>query len=287
MPADSGGCETVLEFLIQRFSRIDPAIWQQRVAEGKVHWEDGTVITEQTPYVPHKKVCYYREVENESVVPFQEEIIYQDENILVACKPHFLPVSPVGKYVRQTLVSRLIERTGIETLAPLHRIDRETAGLVMLAVNPETRNHYHRLFREDGLIRKTYRAVAHIGDENRPEAGQNWKVENRMVQGDPWIRMTVVPGEINARSEMRCLEVYDKSALFELSPLTGKTHQLRVHMSGLGYPLVNDLFYPELQPEGSDDYDRPLQLLAHRLEFTDPVTGELRSFTSTRDLLKI
>lgn len=281
MPLQNGGCRTVLEFLIQRFPRIDADIWRQRIADDKVHWDDGTLVRKDSGYLPQGRIFYYREVEEEPEIPFVEEIIYQDAEIIVAFKPHFLPVNPMGKYVRQSLVHRLMERTGIRTLAPLHRIDRETAGLVMLSVNPESRDSYHQLFRERGRIRKTYRALAHITEDQCPEPGQQWRVENRMVEGEPWFRMQTESGEINARSEIRCLAVHGTKkdvGLFELSPLTGKTHQLRLHMSGLGFPLVNDRLYPVLQPQSADDFQAPLQLFACRLAFVDPVADVERIF---------
>jgi len=284
MPPDRKDCATVLDFLIARFARIDADIWRQRIADGKVHWLDKTPVTAGDRYAPNQQVFYYREVEQEAVIPFQEEIIYQDDEILVACKPHFLPVTPTGKYVEQCLLNRLRQRTGIQTLAPMHRIDRETAGIVLFSVNPENRDLYHALFRETKNIHKTYRAVGWIKQADAPEVGQHWSIKNRLEQGEPWFRMTSVEGDINARSEITCLAVDKDKVLFELQPITGKTHQLRVHMNDLGYPLVNDQFYPSVQPENSDDFDKPLQLLAWRMEFIDPVTSQPRMFESRRAL---
>lgn len=284
MPPQRTDCATVLDFLIAQFPRVNAAIWRQRIADGKVHWQDNTVITAEDLYAPHRRVFYYREVEQEPDIPFQEDILFQNEEILVACKPHFLPVTPAGIYVQQCLLNRLRQRTGIQTLAPMHRIDRETAGIVLFSVNPKTRHLYHGLFSEPGRIRKTYRALAWARNFPKPDINQRWLVENRMVEGEPWFRMTACDGPVNARSEIQCLNIHADKALFELSPLTGKTHQLRVHMSNLGYPLLNDRLYPNLQPKSADDFSVPLQLVAWRLEFVDPVTGEQRSFESLRNL---
>lgn len=284
MPPDRKDCATVLDFLIARFARIDAEIWRQRIAAGKVHWLDKTPVALDDQYAPNQPVFYYREVEREAVIPFQETIIYQDDEILVACKPHFLPVTPTGKYVEQCLLNRLRQRTGIQTLAPMHRIDRETAGIVLFSVNPENRPLYHALFRETKNIQKTYRAVGRVKPADKLTQGQHWLVHNRLEQGEPWFRMKATGGEINARSEITCLAVDGDKALFELKPITGKTHQLRVHMNDLGYPLLNDQFYPDVQPESSDDFNKPLQLLAWRMEFIDPVTSQLQFFESSRML---
>ena len=286
MPPGETRFERVLDFLIHKFSRVGADVWQQRMEEGKVHWDDKTPISVEALYTPYQRVLYYREVPDEPVVPFTEDILFQNQDILVACKPHFLQVTPTGRVVGECLLNRLRRRTGIEDLAPVHRIDRETAGIVMFSLNPETRGLYHQLFVE-GNIQKTYHGVANIPG-NQTEALQQWSVANRMVQAEPWFRMKVVKGDINARSEIRLLDTQSGTqsgkGFFELSPLSGKTHQLRVHMSELGFPLLNDRYYPTLQPRSPDNYDKPLQLLAKKLVFVDPVCGKRREFESTRIL---
>ena len=254
-------------------------VWQQRLEEGKVHWDDKTPIAVDAQYAPHQRIFYYREVPDEAVVPFTEDILFQDQNILIACKPHFLQVTPTGSVVDECLLNRLRRRTGIAELVPVHRIDRETAGLVMFSLNPETRGLYHHLFVESDLV-KTYQAVAPAEDMTKTE----WSIANRMVKAEPWFRMKVTEGAINARSRIKLLENSKGLGRFELNPVTGKTHQLRVHMSGLGYPLLNDRYYPELQSKTPDNYEQPLQLLAKRMSFTDPVSGKKQNFSSTRVL---
>jgi tRNA pseudouridine32 synthase/23S rRNA pseudouridine746 synthase len=177
-------------------------------------------------------------------------------------------------------LNRLRARTGIAGLAPLHRLDRETAGIVIFSVNPETRGAYHELFMK-GNVEKIYHALAEV---HHPPRENRWTVENRIVRGEPRFRMQVVPGIANARSHIELLEVNRNCGLFRLQPVTGKTHQLRLHLSGLGFGILNDRVYPELQPEREDDFDRPLQLLAGEIRFHDPVTGTDREFRSERKL---
>lgn len=272
----------VLDFLIHKFSRVGADVWLQRMEDGKVHWDDKTPVAVDAEYAPYQRIFYYREVSDEPVVPFTEDILFQNRDILVACKPHFLQVTPTGSAVDECLLNRLRRRTGIADLAPVHRIDRETAGIVLFSLNPETRSLYHQLF-VHGDIQKTYQAVARVPKSLSIQERQ-WLVANRMIQAEPWFRMKVVAGEINARSDIRLLEVKGNKGVFELRPLSGKTHQLRVHMSELGFPLMNDRYYPELQPKSPDNYDKPLQLLAKSLEFDDPVSGQLRRFESGRTL---
>ncbi|QWV92213.1 pseudouridine synthase [Geomonas oryzisoli] len=272
---------TVFAFLVERFPKIPREVWESRIAQGKVLGEDGAPVGMDTPYAPQKRVFYFRELVAEREIPFPEEILFQNDELLVACKPHFLPVTPGGAYLNQSLLHRLRERTGIHHLVPLHRIDRETAGLVLFSVNPKTRGRYGGLFR-DGCIEKEYRAVS-VG--RVPDGRGSWLVESRLVPGDPWFVMGTEPGIPNARSQIQLLEERDGRALFALSPLTGKTHQLRVHLSSLGMPILNDRLYPRLQPRQPDDFDRPLQLLAQRLRFKDPISGKWQEFQSDRNLL--
>jgi len=274
---------TLLDFLSRTFPHVPPREWEDRLRSGKVCFDDGSPVTLQTPYPSGRRILYFREVDQEPVIPFTERILYQDDHILVACKPHFLPVVPGGRFVNECLEQRLRERTGIAKLVPLHRIDRETAGLVLCSVNPETRGLYHNLFRS-GAMEKTYEAISVLA---APPAQSRWVVKNRLVRGEPRFRMVIADGPANACSEMDLLAVQGSRARFRLRPITGKTHQLRVHLSYLGYPIVNDRYYPELQAERNDDYARPLQLIARRLRFRDPVSGSAMDFHSERELLPL
>ena len=285
LPQTNPGVATVLEYLIIKFPYIDAQAWHQRMADGKVHWHDGTLITALSPFKPQQRVYYYREVESEPAIPFQETILFQDQHILVAYKPHFLPVTPGGRYVNECLQNRLRKSTGIEALQTVHRLDRVTAGLVMFSVNPETRHHYHDLFKTR-QIQKTYQAITNI-NEGENLVGKEWQVKNRITQSDPKFLMQISEGEANSHSIIRCLaqtaeqstEQANQKALFELSPVTGKTHQLRLHMQTLGWPILNDKYYPQLQSQSADNYSAPLQLLAKELKFIDPVTQQPRCFT--------
>ncbi len=272
---------SILDFLVSRFPGIKKKSWGQRIAMGKVLDWDGNPITPDTKYIPFKRIYYFREVEEERVIPFQEEILFRNDYILVACKPHFLPVTPGGAYVNECLLNRLQQRTGVDYLAPIHRIDRETAGIVMFSVNRKTNGLYHALFRNRN-VEKTYHALSRCSYK---QIKTEWIVENRIVSGEPWFRMKTVPGVVNASSRIELVGNKDNLARFVLSPLTGQTHQLRIHMSSLGFGILNDRYYPDLQPESVDNFDNPLQLIAKKLKFVDPVTGKNMEFKSERNLL--
>ncbi|MDD4871823.1 MAG: pseudouridine synthase [Kiritimatiellae bacterium] len=271
---------SILDFLDRRFSHVGREVWRARLEEGCITDDSGCLVTLDTPYLVNLRLCYRREVGIEPDIPFKEKIVFQNEQLLVACKPHFLPVIPSGPYVNECLLYRLRERTGIEDLVPVNRLDRETAGVVMFSVNKKTRSLYSDLFRF-GRIRKVYEAVGILP----PEQGNNeWLVESRIVRGDPWFLSRNEAGEPNARTIIKLRETRNGLGYFLLEPLTGKQHQLRLHMTMIGSQIINDFYYPFLCSEPKQGFDKPLQLLAKELSFKDPVSGDELDFLSTRHL---
>ncbi|MEO6278931.1 pseudouridine synthase [Roseateles sp.] len=268
-----GPWATVLAFLAERLPRV--ADWPERLARGDVVDEAGHAV--DTGYRPNRRVFYWRYLEAETVVPFEERIVFQDEHLLVADKPHFLPVTPSGLYARQTLMARLRHSTGLADLIPVHRLDRETAGLVVFCVRPGERDAYHQLFR-DRAVAKVYEAIARFSDGPWPRV-----VRHRLEEpdGEKFLQMQVVDGEPNAETRIDLVEALPgELARYELRPRTGARHQLRAQMNALGLPIVGDRVYPVLQPhENPPRFDAPLQLVAREIGFTDPITGELRRFS--------
>ncbi|MDD2580697.1 MAG: pseudouridine synthase [Desulfuromonadaceae bacterium] len=272
---------SILSFLSMRFPGISRKTWEERILEGKVIGENTGPITPDTAYTPLSRIFYFREVNSEPVIPFTEKILYLDDEILVACKPHFLPVTPGGRYVDECLLNRLRRSTGIEDLVPLHRIDRETAGIVLFSVNKKSRGLYGTLFM-NGKVEKIYQAIAACLPTQQTAS---WDVANRIERGTPWFRMKTAAGTVNARSTINLVEVKGCRARFILQPQTGKTHQLRIHMGGVGFGILNDRYYPELQEESEDNFGTPLQLVAQAVRFKDPISGTERKFVSERTLL--
>ncbi len=276
----AGDWATVLDCLCARFAQISREIWLQRMARGLVLDAKGRPLGPEAPYREALRIQYFREIANEREIPFEARVLHQDEHILIADKPHFLPVIPAGDYAEQTLLTRLVRETGNPQLAPLHRIDRHTAGLVLFSSNPQTRGAYQALFRER-RIDKAYQAIA-------PALAQYefpLRRHTRLEKGEPFFRMCEVPGEANSETLLEVLEHHGELWRYRLWPITGKQHQLRVHMAALGAAICNDSFYPLLRDEkGVDDFSRPLKLLAQELSFRDPLTGALRQFRSELEL---
>lgn len=273
---------SVLDFLEHRLPTVGRTVWCQRLANGDVLDENALALAPDAPYRGGSRLYYYRALETEVEVPFQATVLYQDAHLVVADKPHFLPVTPGGRYVQQSLLVRLKHSLGLEQLSPIHRIDRETAGLVLFAVQAQDRAVYQALFRERN-VHKVYEAMAPFD----PGVALPQVRRSRIAEENgAFFRMTEVSGEPNSETRIELLEQHGAWARYRLEPVSGKRHQLRVHMNALGLPIVNDQFYPQVRhgPDEAQDFLHPLQLLAKSLAFPDPITGDVRHFESARDL---
>jgi tRNA pseudouridine32 synthase / 23S rRNA pseudouridine746 synthase len=259
--------------------------WENRLKNGLICDSEGHSLPLDSPYIPNQRIYYWRDAGLEPIIPFEEQIIYQDDHILVADKPHFLPVTPTGRYVQETLLVRLKQRTGLADLTPMHRIDRDTAGLVMFCIQAQDRDAYAAMFRERRL-HKTYECIAPFSsDISFPLVRKTRLVESP----DSFMQMVEAPGEPNSETRIELIEQNGNTsgqlARYSLQPITGKRHQLRVHMHGLGLPIIGDGIYPTLTPETQQpDYSQPLQLLAKELAFEDPVTARKHRFVSQLSL---
>jgi tRNA pseudouridine32 synthase/23S rRNA pseudouridine746 synthase len=271
----AGNWPTMTDFLVERFPAIGREVWLQRMDHGLMADEFGAPVTAGRAYQGHIRIYYYRAVAAEPRVPFDEQLIYQDSHLVVADKPHFLPVTPSGHYLQETLLVRLKSKLGINDLIPIHRIDRETAGLVLFAIQPAERDAYQSLFRRHE-VSKHYQAIAAWA----PGLKLPLVRKSRITQDEPFFRQREAEGAANSETHVDLLETSGKLARYALSPVTGKKHQLRVHMNAIGLPILNDRMYPPVEQTPDDDYHSPLQLLAKAIEFMDPVTGQRRHFKS-------
>jgi tRNA pseudouridine32 synthase/23S rRNA pseudouridine746 synthase len=276
-----GDWPRVVDFLVERFPTVAPEVWLQRLQDGLVLDEQAQPVPPDAAYRPHCRLYYYRHLEQEPRIPFEATVLFQDAHLVAVDKPHFLPTVPGGRYVQETVLVRLKQALGLDSLAPLHRLDRETAGVTLFCIQPAERDAYHALFRQQ-QIHKTYEAIA------------PWRAElprvrrSRIVPSEPFFRHQEAEGVANAETHIAVLERLGSSgdwARYQLSPVTGRTHQLRIHMAALGVPIRNDHWYPTLEPVADGDFQAPLQLLARSIAFTDPITGQARQFSSTRKLI--
>ena len=277
-----GPWETMLDFLVERFPGVPAHQWLQRLHRGDVVDDQGQTITPDDAFEAGRRLYYYRAIAVEPPIPFEAVVLWQDDHLLVVDKPHFLPVVPSGKYLQETVLIRLKKALGLEALSPIHRIDRDTAGLVLFSKQVASRAAYQELFRTR-QVDKTYECIAPWN------ADLPWPLrrESRIVASAHFMQQTEVEGVPNALTHIAPVEVLGALARYALKPVTGQRHQLRVHMAALGLPIVGDGIYPHLTPEGSADYTKPLQLLAQSIAFTDPITGSPRAFESAQKLREL
>ncbi|OOR91208.1 pseudouridylate synthase [Moraxella caviae] len=286
--------QTVYAYFCEKFAHISPNAWRQRFADGQIFSQDGKALGVADVCQAGMTVFYYRFVENEVVVPFDYEVLFENENIIIVDKPHFLTVSPAGNYVQQTLLTRLKRDFNNEALSPVHRLDKETAGLVIFTKNLAVRDVYQAMFRENSSqdlsekntiknskLQKIYHAIAPFDGGKFP-----CDVSLHLVRGEPFYTMQVAHDlPPNTHTNIDVLAVKGGWAKYVLRPTTGKLHQLRVHLNHLGAPIKNDPFYPVVAHKAADDFSQPLQLLAKFLAFTDPMTNERIEVSSKRELV--
>jgi tRNA pseudouridine32 synthase / 23S rRNA pseudouridine746 synthase len=285
-PAGELAGQSLLQFLCARFPSVNEQEWRARWARGDLLDAAGHALPLDAPCPAASRVYYFRSQPSERRIPFDARVLFEDELIVIADKPHFLPVVPSGRYVRETLLVRLKHALKLPELSPAHRIDRDTAGLVLLTKAAKHRGAYQALFRTH-QIHKTYEAVAPF----HPALTFPLERASRLVRNEAFMQATEAPGAPNARTCIDLLEVHGNKARYLLVPTTGQRHQLRVHMNALGMPIDGDCIYPHWQPEVEDTdaawalrYQTPLKLLAKALRFQDPVSGVARCFVSERHI---
>jgi len=286
----AGPWRTWLEFLCARLPAV-AAEWPQRLAAGAVLDPSGRPVAADAPCVWGTVLWYWRSLPPEPRVPFEVEVLHQDADLLVVDKPHFMNVTPGGRHLQETVLVRLKQQTGIDTLVPVHRLDYETAGLLMFTVRPAVRGAYHALLRER-RVHKVYEAVAPFDAQLALPQTVRHCIHER--PGEGFMQMAVHEGEPNAETTIECIAAWPRSgagaalAHYRLIPHTGRKHQLRAQMNALGLPICGDRIYPRLwpmPPAGAEpDYANPLQLLARELAFDDPISGQPRRFLSRRTL---
>lgn len=275
---DAGSWATLRDHLVERLHRIEPSRIDEMLREDRIVGPDGPLGAD-TPFVPGSFVWFHRDLPVEVAVPFDIGVVHRDDHLLVVDKPHFLATIPRGRHIAQTALVRLRRELDLPQLSPAHRLDRDTAGLLMFVINPESRGAYQTLFQKR-LVGKEYEAIAPLD----PALALPRTVRSRIIKERGVIAAQEVPGPDNAETLVELIERRGGLGRYRLRPATGRTHQLRLHMSGLGVPILGDAFYPVLTKTTLGDFSRPLQLLAKTLEFTDPISGLSRRFESRREL---
>ncbi|MFF2621865.1 pseudouridine synthase [Oerskovia jenensis] len=295
LPANGDGSEgsprwgTVLDHLVHRFPDDERRL-REKVAAGEVVDHLGRPVTAETAFAQHARVFLYRDPPVETRVPFEIEILYRDDDLVVVDKPHFLASIPRGAFIAESALVRLRRDLDLPELSPAHRLDRVTAGVLVLTVRPEVRGPYQTLFAER-RVTKVYEAVAGVD----PALDLPRVVRSRIHKERGVMRAFEVPGEPNSESLVELVGTREVApgpgqgasrtlGLYRLTPHTGKTHQLRLHMNSLGLPILHDNFYPTFYDVRPDDFGRPLQLVSRSIEFVDPLSGEARRFETTRPL---
>ena len=295
---DEGPWDTAMDYMMHRWGHIDPQGIEDRFDAGEIVGEGGIPLHRGTKLEDHTFIWYYRTLPPETRLPVELNILHQDEHILVVDKPHFLPTTPGGTYIQESALVRLRNQLDLPDLIPMHRLDRMTAGILLLSTNPGTRGKYQVLF-EKRQVQKEYECVSAA----EPAAGHPAVefpvvVRNRMTKSRSYLLAEVIDGEPNAETRIDLLRTFDggthpgsaaagRLGLYRLEPHSGKTHQLRVHMASLGLGILHDAFYPELLDKAPDDYTKPLQLLARGIRFVVSISKKPVEYRSQLQLSEV
>lgn len=311
LPAEYGEkTPTIADFLIAKFCPDTPETMLSRYRRKEVLDDHGNPLSPLAPYEPGKGIWYYRELKEEPELSNDLPVLYEDEHLLAIDKPHFLPTTPRGAYVAQTALTKLRVRENNPQLIPIHRLDRPTAGVLLFAKTLEARAPFQTMF-QGRAVHKTYLAIApaipHLPVAASLEISGRIEKYHRELQ----VRFldtaqTHAAGkEINSHTTVECIKSWantqhppadttknqlifpaqgEKICLYQLTPHTGKTHQLRAHLNHLGAPIYGDVQYPTVLPPAPDRAEQPLQLLAQALNFTHPITHQHLTITSKRAL---
>lgn len=280
---------SVFDYLCVTFCHISRQCWQERFADGQIFapmQDKFVVLNTQSSYQTFQDgyIYYYRSLKKETPVPFAHHVIFENERLMVVDKPHFLTMTPAGNYVKETLLSRLKDETNNSELSPIHRLDKDTAGLVLFCKDKKYRSTYQSLFditHHNHSIKKIYHAIAPFKKELILPMTLNLHIE----RGDPFYTMKVSDGVPNSQTVIDIVDKKDNFAKYQLIPITGKLHQLRVHLNHLGIAIKNDPFYPSLCHRQPSDFDSPLQLLSKYIYLVDPVDNADYFFKSKRELI--
>ena len=290
LPPDAPRSTPALDALQQRFPALaDPAAapLAQRFAAGEIVDARGRAWSAGDPVGPRDEMWFHRELPQEEVAEVELRILHRDEHLLVLDKPHDIATIPRGVHVLGSALIRLRRATGLETLVPLHRLDRRTAGVLAFGIRPEERSAYQQLFAR-GEVDKEYeaRTLPELGSSLPSTPGTVQTLRDHLVKRHGELTAQVLEEPPNAESEVELLEVEGEGVhRFGLRPRTGRTHQLRLQLASRGAPILGeDLYWPAhrpLPPARLWPQGLPLQLLARTLAFRDPITGEQREFRST------
>ncbi|WP_233568580.1 pseudouridine synthase [Kocuria soli] len=283
--ADSS--ESVVDHLEARFPGSEVHL-EELLRTGGIVFGDGSPVHAADPCAG-RSVWYHRPLPQEPELPKDVPVLHEDEWLLAVDKPHGLPTTPRGAFVTQTALTVLRRTRGEHSLAPAHRLDRDTAGVLLFTRDPGVRGAMQRQF-QDRRTAKTYEAVVGLPPGWTSLHGLPGSRSSRIVKDRGVLQAREVEGPANAVTGIEPLlpdpwtDDDGAWAALRLTPTTGQTHQLRVHLNALGMPIRWDPLYPVVVERDAGDTSRPLQLLARTLSVVHPVTGEHLEFTSRRRL---
>ena len=286
--------ETILEFLLRRFRYFDEAEWTKNIEEGRILINDAKVTIDYI-LLNQQVVTYLRPDFLEPKIDPFFEVLYEDEFLIGVNKSGNMPTSPSGKYYKHTLLHQIKKKFGWEHLYTLHRLDRETSGVILFAKQQFVAQEMGKLIR----VRKMQKTYLAILTKKLPfRSGVINQPIGRDLNSSIRIKQAVTAEGKPSKTHFQEIKKVGDYVKCRITPTTGRTHQIRVHASYLGSPIVGDKLYglPDdgfLQwLERGEDYLKEQQFPLHRqllhaesLAFIHPITKEEISITANENLL--
>lgn len=269
---------TILEYYTEHYRHSDRATWKTRIESGQIQLNNQPT-TPDTLIAPGHRLSYHRPPWQEPPVPLTIHTLYEDDSLLVVNKPSGLPVLPGGNFLQHTLLWQLRQR--YPTAAPIHRLGRGTSGIMLIAKTKAARAHLSQQMRQRHLG-KTYRALIGPADD-LPDHFTITHPIGKVPYPQLGHLYAAHPNGLDAHSNCTVVHRRPHATLLDVTILTGRPHQIRIHLATMGHPLLGDpLYIPGGHPHANGiaiPSDCGYWLHAYRLSFVHP-TGEPMTLVS-------